>query len=93
VGRPGGLTVDRHGGVSTAISNGGAVHGYSPEGRLVEVFELPAQKVTACTFGGSDLSQLLITTSRPEARENPKAGSLFVVEPGVRGMPTREFAR
>jgi sugar lactone lactonase YvrE len=91
VGRPGGLTVDRHGGVWTAIANGGAVHGYSPEGRLVEVIELPAQKVTACTFGKSDLSQLLITTSRPEARGGAEGG-IAVRRGAGRGMPTREFA-
>jgi sugar lactone lactonase YvrE len=93
-GRPDGLTVDRDGGVWTAISNGGAVRGYSPDGELVEIIELPAQMVTACTFGGSDLSQLFITTSREGLNpgEDPKAGSLFVAEPGVRGMPTREFA-
>jgi sugar lactone lactonase YvrE len=93
-GRPDGLTVDREGGVWTAISNGGAVHGYSPEGTLVEVIEVPARKVTACTFGGSDLNQLFITTSREDLKpgENPKAGALFMAQPGVRGIPTRAFA-
>jgi sugar lactone lactonase YvrE len=93
-GRPDGLTVDRDGGVWTALSNCGAVHRYSPEGTLVEIVELPVTKVTACTFGGTDLNQLFITTSREglEPGEEPQAGSLFVTEPGVRGMPVREFA-
>jgi sugar lactone lactonase YvrE len=93
-GRPDGLTVDSEGGVWTAISNGAAVHRFSPEGRLDAVSEVPAQKVTACTFGGEDLGALFITTSREdlEAGEDPRAGSLFVAEPGVRGMPVRDFA-
>jgi sugar lactone lactonase YvrE len=93
-GNPDGLTVDRDGGVWTAIFNRGVVHRYSPEGTLVEVIDLPARQVTACTFGGSDLSKLFITTSRENLKpgEDPNAGSLFVAEPGVRGMPVREFA-
>ena len=93
-GRPDGLTVDADGGIWTAIANQGAVHRYSPEGKLDQVINLPATKVTACTFGGANLDELFITTSRedlPEGEE-PRAGALFHVEPGVKGMPTREFA-
>jgi sugar lactone lactonase YvrE len=93
-GRPDGLTVDSEGGVWTAISNGGAVHRYSPEGTLTEVVRIPAQKVTACTFGGEDLTRLFVTTSREglQPDEDPKAGSLFATDPAVRGMPARVFA-
>ena len=93
-GRPDGLTVDAEGGIWTAIANQSAVHRYSPEGKLDQVINLPATKVTACTFGGANLDELYITTSRedlPEGEE-PRAGALFRVEPGVKGMPTREFA-
>ena len=93
-GRPDGLTVDAEGGIWTAIANQSAVHRYSPEGKLDQVINLPATKVTACTFGGVNLDELYITTSRedlPEGEE-PRAGALFRVEPGVKGMPTREFA-
>jgi sugar lactone lactonase YvrE len=93
-GRPDGLAVDVEGGVWTAISNGGAVHRYSPTGRLDDVVRLPVQKVTACAFGGPDLDQLFITTSReglgPGA--DPLAGSLFRAEPAISGLPAREFA-
>jgi sugar lactone lactonase YvrE len=93
-GRPDGLTVDAEGGVWIALSDGGQVRRYSPNGALDAVIELPVTKVTACTFGGVDLSELFITTSRenlPETAE-PRAGSLFRALPGVRGMPAREFA-
>jgi sugar lactone lactonase YvrE len=93
-GRPDGLTVDAEGGVWTAIVNRGAVHCYSPHGELLEVIELPVQKVTACAFGGEQLDTLFITTSREGLRpgEDPKSGSLFAARPGVRGIPVREFA-
>ncbi|HEX6927546.1 MAG TPA: SMP-30/gluconolactonase/LRE family protein [Longimicrobiaceae bacterium] len=90
---PDGLTVDVEGGVWVALANGGAVRRYTAEGRLDEVIEVPARKVTACTFGGPRLDQLFITTSREdlEPGEDPLAGSLFYVEVGPIGVPTREF--
>ncbi|GIJ24474.1 SMP-30/gluconolactonase/LRE family protein [Micromonospora lutea] len=93
-GRPDGLTVDADGGVWTAVSNGGAVHRYSPDGVLVEKLAVPARKVTACTFGGEHLDQLFITTSQEniDTREDPLAGCLFRAEVGVKGIPVRLFA-
>ncbi len=92
--RPDGLTVDEEGGVWVALSNGGAVRRYTPDGVLDEVIEVPAKKVTACTFGGPNLDELFITTSREglETGEDPLAGSLFRAEVGVVGLPIREFA-
>jgi sugar lactone lactonase YvrE len=92
--RPDGLTVDAEGGVWVALSNGGAVRRYTPEGALDEVVELPVTKVTACTFGGPKLDELFITTSREglEPGDEPPAGSLFRAAVGVEGLPVREFA-
>jgi sugar lactone lactonase YvrE len=92
--RPDGLTVDEQGGVWVALSNGGAVRRYASDGALNEVVEMPARKVTACTFGGPDLDQLFITTSREdlEPGDDPLAGSLFRAAVGVSGLPVREFA-
>lgn len=93
-GRPDGLTVDAQGGVWTAISNAGAVHRYAPDGRLDEVVEVPARKVTACAFGGSQRNELFITTSREGLAdgEDRLAGALFRATCPVEGMPVREFA-
>jgi sugar lactone lactonase YvrE len=91
--RPDGLTVDAEGGVWVALSDGGAVRRYAPDGVLDAVVELPVTKVTASTFGGPRLDTLFITTSRedlPEGAE-PPAGSLFRAVPGVTGQPVREF--
>lgn len=92
--RPDGLTVDAQGGVWVALSNGAAVRRYTPDGLLDAVVEVPARKVTACTFGGPDLNQLFITTSREglEPGTDPLAGALFRVAVGVTGLPVREFA-
>jgi sugar lactone lactonase YvrE len=93
-GNPDGLTVDADGGVWTALFGSGVVHRYSPDGYLDAVVEVPARQVTACTFGGADLDELFVTTSweglGPD--DEPLAGSLFRVVPGVSGLPVREFA-
>ena len=92
--RPDGLTVDADGCVWTALSDGGAVRRYTPDGDLDAVIEVPARKVTACGFGGADLDELFITTSREGLKpgDDPLAGALFRAVPGVRGLPVREFA-
>ena len=92
-GRPDGLTVDAEGGVWVALADGGRVLRYSAEGSLDAVVELPVTKVTACAFGGPDLDQLFVTTSREDlhASAEPAAGSLFHAVPGVKGRPVREF--
>jgi len=92
-GGPDGLTVDAEGGVWVALYGGGAVRRYTPDGVLDEVIEVAADQVTACTFGGSGLDQLFITTSREDLKpgEDPLAGSLFRSAVGVAGLPVREF--
>jgi len=93
-GRPDGLTVDAEGGVWTALSDRGIIQRFTPDGRLDAVVDVPARKVTACTFGGARLDELYITTSREHvpAGTDPLAGALFRMLPGVTGFPTSEFA-
>jgi len=93
-GLPDGLTVDREGGVWVAFYGGSAVRRFSPEGKVEEVLELPVTQVTACTFGGSGLDELYITTSRENLPddEQPEAGSIFRAAPGVAGLPPAPFA-
>ncbi|HYO40823.1 MAG TPA: SMP-30/gluconolactonase/LRE family protein [Nocardioidaceae bacterium] len=93
-GSPDGLTVDAEGGLWTALFGSGVVHRYTPDGRLDAVVEVAARQVTACTFGGDGLRTLYATTSREglEPGDDPLAGALFAVEPGVAGMPVREYA-
>jgi sugar lactone lactonase YvrE len=93
-GMPDGLTIDREGGVWVAFWGGSAVRRYGPSGVVDEVLELPVTQVTACTFGGSALDELYITTSRQEVPEGeqPEAGSVYRARPGVSGLPVPPFA-
>lgn len=91
--RPDGLTLDAEGGVWIGLSNGGAVRRYDAAGVLSEEVRVPVTKATACTFGGENLDQLYITTSRENLPDDEQlaAGSLFMAEPGVRGLPVLPF--
>lgn len=92
-GSPDGLTVDAQGGIWVALWEGSAVHHYSASGTLEDVIEVPAPKVTACTFGGPRLDQLFITTSRlGQDDQISGAGAIFTCEPGVIGVPVRPYA-
>lgn len=92
-GFPDGLTVDAEGCVWVALWDGGAVRRYTPEGTLDRVITLPTPRVTACAFGGADLTDLYITTARVGLEApHPVAGSLLVVPGAGKGLPQPLFA-
>jgi len=97
LGLPDGMTVDADGGLWVAIHGSGTIRRYTPDGRLNRIVRVPARQVTCCAFGGADFEDLYITSMTyglsPEAlRDQPLAGALFRVRPGVRGRPSYRFA-
>jgi len=89
-GYPDGMTVDSEGSLWIAFWNGACVRRYSSDFHELLTIDMPTQFVTSCTFGGKDLQQLFITTSRgdgPWSDESAHAGMTFVVETDVRGKP------
>jgi sugar lactone lactonase YvrE len=92
-GFPDGLTVDADGCVWVALWDGGAVRRYTPAGELDREIVLPTPRITACAFGGADLTDLYITTARVGlAAPHPVAGSLLVVPGAGKGLPQPAFA-
>lgn len=63
-GQPSGLAVDTEGTLWTAVRDKGELHRYAPGGELVETIPLPVQRPTSLCFGGRDLRDLYITTTR-----------------------------
>ena len=78
IGYPDGLTVDAEGGVWTALFGGSAVRRYDADGSLSEIVEVGPSLVTCPAFGGDDLDQLFITTSRENLPDDaePDTGAL-----------------
>lgn len=98
MGSPDGMTIDAEGRLWIAQWDGGCVGRWDPtSGRLLERIPVPARRVTSCAFGGPALEDLYITTARTglderSLAEEPLAGGLFRVRPGVAGIPAVPFA-
>jgi len=91
-GFPDGLTVDADGCVWVALWDGGAVRRYTPDGELDREVRLPVPLVTACAFGGADLTDLYVTTARVGLNSpHPVAGSLLVVPGAGKGLAQPAF--
>ncbi|HXW81522.1 MAG TPA: SMP-30/gluconolactonase/LRE family protein [Acidimicrobiales bacterium] len=91
-GVPDGMCTDDEGYLWVALWGGGRVHRYAPDGRLDTVVHVPVAYTTSCCFGGRDLDHLFITSARGDLEgdrldEQPLAGSVFAVRPGVTGPP------
>lgn len=94
---PDGLSVDVEGCIWVAMWDGRGVHRFTPSGDLDRIVNVPHGFVTSCAFGGPDHDTLYITTARTglgdaELAEQPDAGALFAVDPGVRGRGYTPFA-
>lgn len=92
-GTPDGLTVDAEGGVWVAVWGGGRVEHRRPSGELAETVELPTPLVTACTFGGPDLTTLYVTTSAlgVPGGSRDAAGRVYALENAGLGRPAAPF--
>ncbi|MCW2994880.1 MAG: gluconolactonase [Conexibacter sp.] len=96
-GLPDGLTVDAEGGVWVCLFGGGEIRRYDPSGSLDAAITLPTTNPTCPTFGGPDLRTLYVTTARhrltdAQLAEQPLAGAVLELEPGVAGLPVNRFA-
>jgi len=88
-GIPDGMTVDAEGCVWSARWDGGCLIRYAPDGTEVLRINFPAKKVSSVTFGGTDYTDMFVTTAGGDrkAQEGPGAGALFHLNLGIRGLP------
>lgn len=96
-GAPDGMTVDSENCLWLAHYGGARLTRFAPTGEILETVPLPVPNVTSCTFGGPELDTLYITTASQnmlpaELEKYPLSGSLFAYQPGVKGLPTPQFA-
>ena len=98
LGGPDGMTIDAEGKLWVAVWGSGAVSRWDPEsGEMLGAVSLPVTAVSACAFGGPNLDELYVTTAREgmdeqALAEQPHAGGVFRVKPGVCGVEAFEFA-
>lgn len=91
-GYPDGMTVDAQGCLWVAHWGGGCVSRFDPDGRMMRSVHLPATNVTSCTFAGTALDRMFVTTSAEGMAHEPLAGALFEIDPGVCGIAPFKFA-
>lgn len=95
-GRPDGAAVDADGYYWLCHVGGWHIARYTPEGKVDRVIGLPAQRPTACGFGGPALDTLYVTTARNPLSaqaldKQPLAGNLFAIKVEVPGLPEPFF--
>jgi len=97
LGWPDGMTSDMEGMLWVAMWGGAKLTRWNPAtGQLLEAIPVPALNVTACVFGGPDLTDLYITSARmgmsaTQLEEFPLSGGLFCIRTNIQGMPTFVF--
>lgn len=87
-GFPDGATMDAEGCLWSAQWDGSCLIRYRPDGQEDRRIHFPTKKVSSLTFGGSDYSDLYVTTAGGnDPNENGEhAGALFRMNIGVRGV-------
>ncbi|MCZ6595423.1 MAG: SMP-30/gluconolactonase/LRE family protein [Bacteroidetes bacterium] len=99
LGFPDGMSIDEEDMLWVGLWNGNAIGRFDPKtGKLISKIEVPAHNVTSCAFGGKNLDKLYITTASVDMTEEekanyPLAGSLFVADPGVKGVHSEFFGK
>ncbi|MGE7993240.1 glucurono-1,5-lactonase [Pseudomonas sp. NPDC089554] len=87
-GRPDGAAIDQDGCYWICGNDAGLVHRFTPDGRLDRSLPVPVKKPSMCAFGGANLDTLFVTSIRPagDLSDQPLAGGVFALDPGVKGL-------
>ena len=87
-----GMSIDCEGMLWIALFGGAGIKRYDPNSAtLLRDIGLPMSQVTSCAFGGENLDELYITSAAINLDEDalaqqPLAGSLVKIDPGVQGV-------
>ena len=95
-GAPDGSTIDSDGFLWNCRWGGGGIIRWAPDGTIDRKIDFPCALVTSATFGGANLDTLYVTTARhglsdAELADQPLAGGIFAIDPGVRGIAETPF--
>ena len=93
-GRPDGAAVDADGCYWICGNDAGKIYRFTPQGKLDRQLDVPVKKPSMCAFGGTDMKTLYVTSIRPagiDLSDQPLAGAVFALRPGVSGLPEPFF--
>lgn len=91
-GLPDGSAVDCEGYLWNCRYGGGCIVRISPGGIVDQVIEMPVKNITSCTFGGTDLKTLYVTTASLGAPPGDRlGGGLFAIQTDKAGQPENRF--
>ena len=91
-GRPDGAAVDVDGCYWICGNDEGAIHRFTPEGKLDRTIDVPMLKPSMCTFGGAAMDTLLVTSIAAGKQPGDDwAGATIMLRPGVAGVPETRF--
>jgi sugar lactone lactonase YvrE len=94
-GRPDGAAIDEDSCYWICGNDAGLIHRFTSAGKLDRSLPLPVKKPAMCAFGGAGMDTLFVTSIRPEGvdlSDQPLAGGVFALHPGVRGLPEPQFS-
>lgn len=97
-GSPDGMAIDEEGMLWVAHWGGHGIYRWDPHtGKQIGKISVPVPNTSSCAFVGEKLDHLLITTAAQDLGPDeliafPHSGDIFIVEPGVRGLPAMKPA-
>lgn len=91
-----GSVTDANGVLWNASWGAGAVSGFTPDGTLVQTFEVPTAQTTCPCFIGENLDQMLVTSawqglSEQQQASDPGAGCTYIIKGQFQGMADVNF--
>ncbi len=95
-GSPDGMTLDKKNNLWVCHFGGACISVFNKTGKKIHKIDLPARNITNCTFGGSNNSELFVTSakksmSKKDLRQFKLSGSLFRIKTNVNGSIAKRF--
>jgi len=96
-GSPDGMTLDTKKNLWVCHYGGSCITVYNSKGKKIHKINLPAKNITNCTFGGTNNSELFITSAikglkKSDIKKYKLSGSLFKIKTNCKGVTSKPFS-
>ena len=91
------MTLDTKRNLWVCHYGGSCIAVYNSKGKKIHKINLPAKNITNCTFGGTNNSELFITSAikglkKSDIKKYNLSGSLFKVKTNCKGVISKPFS-